>query len=107
MAHAPWNAKFENILRLGLPGLGKDKEPAAEVPMGAYGLDSLALIGIISALESAFGVSLAGQCAIPVHALTAGQLWGIVSAAQQPSWAGERPEASSRRTRGLDHLAVA
>lgn len=95
MAHAPWNAKFETLLRQGLPGLGADKAPAADVPMDAYGLDSLSLIGIIGSLETAFGVSLAGQVVIPVHALTAGQLWGILSAALEPAWR-DRPVAAAR-----------
>jgi hypothetical protein len=107
MAHAPWNAKFEDVLRQGLPGLGKDKEAAADVPMEAYGLDSMALIGIVSALESAFRVSLAGQVVVPVHALTAGQLWGILSAALAPAWDESRPATSGRRTRDLGPWAVA
>ncbi|MFF2133277.1 acyl carrier protein [Streptomyces olivochromogenes] len=107
MAHAPWNAKFEDVLRQGLPGLGKDKEPAADVPMEAYGLDSMALIGIVSALESAFRVSLAGQIVVPVHALTAGHLWGILSAALAPAWDESRPATAARRTRDLGPWAVA
>jgi hypothetical protein len=102
MAHAPWNAKFENVLRQGLPGLGRDKQPAADVPMDAYGLDSMALIGIVSGLEKTFGVSLAGQVVVPVHTLTAGQLWGILSAALQPAWTDESRRAA-RATRSLNH----
>ncbi|MFF2383491.1 acyl carrier protein [Streptomyces sp. NPDC058108] len=107
MAHVPWNAKFEDVLRQGLTGLGKDKAPAADVPMEAYGLDSMALIGIVGALESAFRVSLAGQVVIPVHTLTAGQLWGILSTALQPAWDESRPSAAGRRTRDLGPWAVA
>ncbi|MFI5986705.1 acyl carrier protein [Streptomyces sp. NPDC051555] len=107
MAHAPWNAKFETVLRQGLPGLGKDKQPAADIPMDAYGLDSMALIGIVSALERVFRTSLAGQVVIPVHSLTAGQLWGILSAALQPSWDQERPVAAGHHTRDLGPWAVA
>lgn len=98
MAPAPWNSTFESVLRQSLPGLGKDKAPEAGVPMEAYGLDSLALIGIISALESRFGVSLAGQVVVPVHTITAGQLWGILSAALQPAWDEPRLPSSASRT---------
>ncbi|MEU6381145.1 acyl carrier protein [Streptomyces sp. NPDC046909] len=106
MAPAPWNSTFESVLRQSLPGLGKDKAPEADVPMEAYGLDSLALIGIISTLESKFGVSLAGQVAVPVHSLTAGQLWGILSAAIQPAW--DQPRSSSAsRTRNSNPWALA
>lgn len=100
MAQTPWNPRFETILRQGLPGLGKDKAPAVDVPMEAYGLDSMALIGIVSALESAYGVSLAGQVAVPVHTLTAGHLWGIVSAALQPAWDTGRPSPAGGAARG-------
>ncbi|MFJ9536560.1 acyl carrier protein [Streptomyces sp. NPDC101225] len=101
MGQTPWNARFEAILRQGLPALGRDKAPAADVPMEAYGLDSMALIGIVSALEAAYGVSLAGQVTVPVRALTAGQLWGIVSGALQPAWdAGPSPAPSGPATRG-------
>ncbi|MFD8221213.1 acyl carrier protein [Streptomyces sp. NPDC059697] len=93
--------------RVGGEVLGKDKEPAADVPVEAYGLDSMALIGIVSALESAFRVSLAGQVVVPVHALTAGQLWGILSAALAPAWDESRPATSGRRTRDLGPWAVA
>ncbi|MET8944881.1 acyl carrier protein [Streptomyces sp. NPDC004542] len=85
MASAPWNPTFEAILQRGLPGLGKDGIPAADEPLERYELDSLALIGIVSELESAFGISLTGQVVIPRHMLTAGQLWDIVSAARPPS----------------------
>ncbi|MET7680547.1 acyl carrier protein [Streptomyces sp. NPDC005423] len=89
MAPAPWNATFETVLRQGLPGLTWEKSPAPDAPMESYGLDSLALIGVISTLESTFSVTLAGQVTIPVHSITASQLWGIVSTTLQP--AGDEP----------------
>ncbi|MET7702358.1 MULTISPECIES: acyl carrier protein [unclassified Streptomyces] len=107
MAQTPWNAKFETILRQGLPGLGKDKAPAADVPMETYGLDSLALIGIVSTLESVFAVSLAGQVTVPVRTLTAGQLWGVLSAALQPAWDMDLPAAPGSRGRSPSPWAVA
>lgn len=85
MASGPWNSTFETILQRCLPGLGKDGVPAADEPLEAYELDSLALIGIVSELESAFGISLTGQVVIPIRTLTAGQLWDIVSAARPAS----------------------
>lgn len=104
MSSAPWNPTFEKILRQGLPGLEQDKAPATDVPMESYGLDSMALIGIVSALEATFRVSLAGQVTVPVHTLTAGQLWGILSAAQQPGWDEPRLPAASRTAgRSLGH----
>jgi hypothetical protein len=42
-----------------------------------------------------------------VHALTAGQLWGILSAALAPAWDESRPAAAARRTRDLGPWAVA
>ncbi|MCX4451490.1 acyl carrier protein [Streptomyces sp. NPDC087866] len=107
MAQTPWNARFETILRQGLPGLGKERTPDADVPMESYGLDSMALIGIVSSLEAAYGVSLAGQVVVPVHTLTAGQLWGIVSAALQPSWDAGLYPSSDTVTRGRTPWAVA
>jgi acyl carrier protein len=106
MASAPWNSTFETVLQRGLPGLGKDKAPVADEPLETYGLDSLALIGIVSALESSFGISLAGQVVVPVRSLTAGQLWGIVSAALQPAWDTSRP-ASRRAPQGPSPWAIA
>ncbi|MFH8342808.1 acyl carrier protein [Streptomyces sp. AM6-12] len=100
MAPSPWNARFETILRQGLPGLGKDEVPAADVPMEAYGLDSMSLIGIVCALEAAYGVSLAGQVTVAVRSLTAGHLWGIVSAATQPAWETGRALPTGGPTRG-------
>ncbi|WP_262062134.1 acyl carrier protein [Streptomyces sp. STR69] len=95
MAQTPWNARFEAVLRQGLPGLGRDRAPAVDVPLETYGLDSLALIGIVGALESAHGVVLAGQVTVPVRALTAGQLWGILSAALPPAGDSGRPLSSA------------
>ncbi|MFF4911159.1 acyl carrier protein [Streptomyces sp. NPDC001260] len=100
MAQTPWNARFEMILRQGLPGLRMDERPAVDVPMEAYGLDSMALIGIVSALESTYGVSLAGQVTVPVHTLTAGHLWGIVSAAVDSVWDTGRPAPASGTAHG-------
>ncbi|GAA1374991.1 acyl carrier protein [Streptomyces beijiangensis] len=96
MVATPWNAKFETVLRQSLPGLGTDAVPAADLPMEAYGLDSIALMGMVGALESAFGVSLAGQLTVPVRSLTAGHLWGIVSTAMNPVWdQGRAPAAGA------------
>ncbi|RPF24862.1 acyl carrier protein [Streptomyces sp. TLI_185] len=100
MAQRPWNARFETILRQGLPGLGKDRAPAVDVPMEAYGLDSMGLISIVSSLESAYCVSLAGQVTVPVRTLTAGDLWGIVSASLQSTWDTSRPSPAGRTTLG-------
>jgi acyl carrier protein len=86
MVAIPWNARFEAVLRQSLPGLGADAVPAADLPMEAYGLDSIALMSMVGALESAFKISLAGQLAVPVRSLTAGHLWGIVSAVMNPVW---------------------
>ncbi|MET8447913.1 acyl carrier protein [Streptomyces sp. NPDC005209] len=105
MASAPWNATFEAVLRRGLPGLAQDKTPAADEPLETYGLDSLALIGIVSGLEAAFDISLAGEVVVPVHSLTAGQLWGIVSAAIQPAW--DTARSPNRRSQGPSPWAIA
>jgi acyl carrier protein len=99
MVATPWNAKFEGVLRRSLPGLGTDAVPAADIPMQAYGLDSIALMGMVSALESEFGISLTGQLAVPVRTLTAGHLWGIVSAATNSVWDHDR--APSAGTAGF------
>lgn len=83
------------ILRQCLPGLGTDVVPAADMPMQAYGLDSIALMAMVGALESAFGISLTGQLTVPVRTLTAGHLWGIVSAATNPVWDHGRAPAAA------------
>lgn len=101
MVATPWNARFETILRQSLPGLGSDVAPAADLPMEAYGLDSIALMGMVGALESAFGISLAGQLAVPVRTLTAGHLWGIVSAAMNQGWDEGRPSSPAPGGTGL------
>ncbi|WP_329113093.1 acyl carrier protein [Streptomyces sp. NBC_01465] len=107
MVATPWNARFEAILRQSLPGLGADAVPAADVPMVAYGLDSIALMGMVGALESGFGISLAGQLAVPVRTLTAGHLWGIVSAVTNPVWDNGRPPSAGSAGLGTAPWAVA
>ncbi|PZT71712.1 MULTISPECIES: acyl carrier protein [unclassified Streptomyces] len=107
MSQTPWNAKFEKILQQGLPGLGQGKTPDPDAPMESYGLDSMALIALVGTLESSYGVSLAGEVVVPVHTLTAGQLWGIVSAALQPSWDAGLYPSSDISTHGRTPWAVA
>ncbi|MHB9864498.1 acyl carrier protein [Streptomyces sp. YIM S03343] len=77
----PWNARFETVLRQGLPSLDPGSSPEPDVPLESYGLDSLSLIGIVDALESAYGLTLTGQITVPLRVLTAAQLWDILSAA--------------------------
>ncbi|GGJ63975.1 acyl carrier protein [Streptomyces brasiliensis] len=107
MASAPWNPAFETVLRNGLPGLDKDKALRVDVPLEEYGLDSLALIGIVSSLERAYGVNLAGQVVVPVRMLTAGQLWGIVSAALSPAWDTASTAPALRRSQSPSPWAIA
>jgi acyl carrier protein len=103
MASAPWNRTFETVLRRGLPALERDTDLATDVPMEQYGLDSLALIGIVSDLEQSFGINLTGRVTLPVRTLTAGQLWGIVYSAPT----GRRSYGVGTRDGSLESMITA
>ncbi|OIJ68224.1 acyl carrier protein [Streptomyces mangrovisoli] len=105
MASAPWNETFETALRRGLPGLPAGEALPADVPLDAYGLDSLALIGVVGALETAFGVGLTGRVTVPVRTLTARLLWRAVETARRAD--GDDGRAGGAGTPGPSPWALA
>ena len=54
-----WNEQFEKLVRQFLPYLAPDEALPADAELRDYGLDSLAAVELLSALEAEFGVRFA------------------------------------------------
>jgi acyl carrier protein len=54
-----WNDRFEQLLRGYLPYLSPDEPLVADLELRDYGLDSLASVELLSAIEAEFGVRIA------------------------------------------------
>ena len=53
-----WDERFEELLRRHLPYLAPDEALEPDLPLRDYGLDSLASVELLSALEKAYGARL-------------------------------------------------
>lgn len=53
---APWTPQFEWIIREHLPELPSDQDLGGEVPLALMGLDSLASVELLVAIENGLGI---------------------------------------------------
>ena len=53
-----WDERFEELLRRHLPYLAPDEALEPDLPLRDYGLDSLASVELLLALEKAYGARL-------------------------------------------------
>ncbi|MEU3892190.1 acyl carrier protein [Streptomyces sp. NPDC029041] len=73
-----WDQKFETLLRDRLPGLDADAPLTEDLPLAAFGLDSMATVGLIMAIEESYGTPLPDDAVQPAHFTTPGTVWKLV-----------------------------
>ncbi|MEU3838570.1 acyl carrier protein [Streptomyces sp. NPDC028635] len=88
-----WDEKFEKLLRDRLPGLDAAAPLTEDLPLAAFGLDSMATVGLIMALEEDYGLSLPDEAVVPANFTTPGTVWKLVgsltpSGSETPGAAG-------------------
>lgn len=71
--------KFEEILRGQLPFLEPGEELTADIPLRDLGLDSLAMVDLLAALESSYGVRFRDSALTMETFRTPGTLWEALS----------------------------
>ncbi|MFF6918553.1 phosphopantetheine-binding protein [Streptomyces sp. NPDC012466] len=74
-----WDQKFETLLRDRLPGLDAGAPLTEDLPLAAFGLDSMATVGLIVAIEESYGTQLPDDAVQPAHFTTPGTVWKLVS----------------------------
>ncbi|PRY01753.1 phosphopantetheine-binding protein [Allonocardiopsis opalescens] len=74
-----WDERFEGILRPYLPFLSPDEPLAADAGLRELGLDSLAMVELLAALESAYDVKFTDDALTLETFETPGVLWGTLS----------------------------
>lgn len=75
-----WDEQFEQILRAHLPFLGPDEELGAQSGLRDLGLDSLATVELLGALESAYGVQLVDEALTLQTFATPASVWSALTA---------------------------
>ncbi|MFI7011229.1 acyl carrier protein [Streptomyces sp. NPDC050145] len=73
-----WDQKFETLLRDRLPGLDAGAPLTEDLPLAAFGLDSMATVGLIGAIEDGYG-TLPDEAVTPANFTTPGTVWALVS----------------------------
>ncbi|MGX1673384.1 acyl carrier protein [Streptomyces sp. NPDC055400] len=74
-----WDHKFETLLRDRLPGLDADAPLTEDLPLAAFGLDSMATVGLIVAIEEGYGMPLPDDAVAPANFITPATVWELVS----------------------------
>ncbi|MDT0319786.1 acyl carrier protein [Streptomyces millisiae] len=78
-----WDNSYEEILRRHLPFLSDEEELESETNLRDYGLDSLAMVELLSAIEGFYGTRLAEDALTLETFETAGSLWRALDASLQ------------------------
>ncbi|GAA3485004.1 MULTISPECIES: acyl carrier protein [Streptomyces] len=84
-----WDVTFEKVLRASLRGLPDQVDLEADALLTRFGLDSLATVGLIAALEEAYTVVIPDEAVNPMNFRTPRTIWTVLSAAR-----GEPTEAA-------------
>jgi acyl carrier protein len=105
MNAAPWDQKFERVVRAALPYLEPDELLLPTTSLTECGLDSMGMIQLTEVLEQTFGVSFPPGTMPTTAFSSAGTLWGAVQAARvtQQFDAGD---GSGRRASGAGRSAA-
>jgi acyl carrier protein len=77
-----WDDKFDQLVRQYLPFLGADETLTADAELREYGLDSLAMVELLAALESAYDVRFEDDALTVETFQTPSVLWKTVSTLQ-------------------------
>jgi nodulation protein F len=74
-----WDQRFEEILREHLPFAEPDEELAPDTELRDLGLDSLAMVDLLAALEKGYDVRFRDDALKAETFRTAGALWTVLS----------------------------
>jgi nodulation protein F len=74
-----WDQRFEEILRAHLPFIEPGEELTPDVELRDLGLDSLATVDLLAALEKGYGVRFRDDALKAETFRTADALWGVLS----------------------------
>ena len=74
-----WDERFEESVRRYLPYLPADEELAADTPLRDFGLDSLATVELLSALEASYEVRFQDEALSLATFETPEVLWKTLS----------------------------
>ncbi|MEU6426894.1 acyl carrier protein [Microbispora sp. NPDC046973] len=74
-----WDETFESVLRPYLPTLPEGAPLAPDLVTAAFGLNSVATVGLIAALEDAYGVTFPDEDLVPANFRTPGSVWALLT----------------------------
>jgi acyl carrier protein len=74
-----WDEKFEGLVREYLPFLAADDKLGPGLALREFGLDSLGVVDLLVAVESAYGVRLTDDVLSMETFTTPAALWGVLS----------------------------
>jgi acyl carrier protein len=77
-----WDNQFEELLRQYLPFLSADEQLTADTPLREFGLDSLAMVELLSSLEGAYNVRFDDDALTLDTFESPGVLWKALSTFQ-------------------------
>ncbi|MEV7174927.1 acyl carrier protein [Streptomyces sp. NPDC093224] len=80
-----WDSRFEELLREHLPFISTAEQISEDTSLRDYGLDSLAMVELLTALESAYEIRFEAAALTPETFATAGRLWKSLEPALQPA----------------------
>ena len=70
-----WDSEFEQLLRRHTPFMGPDEPLTEDVSLKDLGLDSMATVELLAALESAYGVRFSNDAMSLERFSTPALLW--------------------------------
>lgn len=80
-----WDKQFDELLRRHLPFLSAEEPLEEDTPLRELGLDSLAMVELLAALEGAYQVRFTDDALTLANFETPGVLWKTLSAMLQPA----------------------
>jgi len=80
-----WDTKFESLLRRQLPYLGIEEKLEENTPLREFGLDSLAMVELLSVLERTYEVRFDDEALTLDTFETPSILWKALSGVLQPA----------------------
>ncbi|PJN25566.1 acyl carrier protein [Kitasatospora sp. CB02891] len=89
-----WDARFESVIRGHLPHLRPELSLEPDLLLAAHGLDSMGTIGLITALESEYALTLPDEAVTPANFVTARTVWDTL----RPLIPATGPEAAAGGT---------
>ncbi|WP_314254099.1 acyl carrier protein [Streptomyces kutzneri] len=79
-----WDSRFEELLRRHLPFFSTTEPIAEDTSLRDYGLDSLAMVELLTDLEATYDIRFGAEALTPETFATAGTLWKSLEESLQP-----------------------